>query len=617
MVDVGLLTLDIASTVVTLVLPGGAWALLFVLAWEHPAFAESIGLGRRVFWLLLPGALLVSYAILPFATISVDWIAVDLGGAMFPLAVGGLALGRYAPPLRRSGRALLIVLVAEAAGLLAVVWPSLAPAWDRVGAALGIGGGGATELAVAVGAAVTAAVVAGVALRRPEPWARPIALVVGLVSLALALTFAGSTAIPGVGIEETFPYFLLPPILVGLIAGALAERVFPRAEGFALPAAYLAGTVGVLLGADLLRQPPLYGSGPPGLYAIGGAGILDLVYLSGLLAFAAATLVHLLARRGWAPVGGGRPAPAPNPIARLRAAFRAGVAGDLPTSIGASVGAARDAADRARALLGAPPTTPERPWAGLPVPGWVVSDHANLESVARSGTTDPREGYRAWITARGLVFVGFELSIRRFGSIGARLLAFGVDLVVVFAPAVVVFAAIAQSTGGGLLGVLDSATFNAAIVGFVSVALLYFVLSESLIGTTLGKALFGLEVRTRRLEIPDGLSALVRNAPLAPVLTVLGIGGALGVAVAAKGVGVAGLSLDGVAIPGAFVTDVGIALFLGGGLVMLGLVGLLAMVLTSERQRVGDLWAGTWVIRAVRAAPRPPDAPPPGAVRSG
>jgi len=616
-VDLGLLSLDVASTVVTLVLPGGGWALLFLLAWEHPTFAESIGLGRRAFWLLLPGALLVSYAILPIAPISVDWIAIDLGGALFPLAVGGLAFGRYASPLRRSGGWLLLALTVESAVLLLLVWPSLAPSWSRAGSALGIGGAAAADLGVALGAALATVVVVVLARRRPEPWSRPVALVVGLVSLGLVLTFAGSTAIPGVGIEETFPYFLLPPILVGLVAGALAGRVFPRSEGYALPAAYLAGTVGVLLGADLLRQPPLYGSGPPGLYAIGGAGVLDLVYLSGLLSLAAATLVHLLARRGWSPVGSTTPSPTPNPIARLRTAFRAGVAGNLPASLGASVGAARDAADRARALLGAAPTTADRPWAGLPVPGWVVSDHANLESVARSGTTDPREGYRAWLTARGLVFIGHDLTARRFGSVGGRLVAFGVDLVVVFAPAVVVFAAIAQITGGGLLGVLESLTFNAAIVGFVSVALLYFVLSESVLGTTLGKALLGLEVRTRRLEIPDGLTALVRNAPLAPVLTVLGIGGALGVAVAAKGIGPSGITLGGVAVPAALVTDAGIAVFLGGGLVLLGLVGLLAMLLTSDRQRVGDLWAGTWVIRAVSGAPRPAAAPPPAPGRSG
>lgn len=617
MVDLGLLTLDTSAIVVALLLPGAAWALLFYLAWERPRFAESVGLGRRAFWLLLPGALLASYAILPLAPISIDWIAIDLSGALFPLLVGAFALARYAPPLRRSAPALLLALVGEAAVLLAIAWPSVLPAWSRLGGSVGLAGETVVDLAVAT-AAATAVAVVFVASRRPAPVVdRPVALLVGLASGALVLTFVGSSAIPGVGIEESFPYYLCPPILLGVVAGVVAPLAFPRTEGFALPAAYLAATVGVLLGADLLRQPPLYGSGPPGLYAIGGAGVLDLVYLSGLLALGSATIVHWAAGRGWAPVGVPLPAGPPSPFARLRDGFRAGVAGDLSGSLAASVAAARAAAERARTLLGVAPPPADRPWEGLPVPGWVVSDHANLEAVARAGTTDPREGYRGWLTARGLVTIAHDVAARRFASIAARLAAFGVDLAVVFGPALLVFAGIAAATRGGVLDVLGSLAYNAAIVGFVAAAVLYFAAAETLGGRTVGKALLGIRVVTPRLDRPDGLSALVRNAPLAPVLTVLAIGGGLATAISLKGPNGAGLSFGGVAIPSAFLTDLGIAAFVGGGLVLLGLVGVLAMALSADRQRVGDLWAGTWVLRAVRAGPPPGAAAPPAADRSG
>ncbi len=589
---------DSASQFLSLALPGAVWAILFYLAWEHPAFGESVGLGRTAFWLLLPGALLASFAILPLSPIANDWLAIDFAGAFLPLAIGGLALRRLPRPAGGTVTGYLAVVAAATGAMLAFVLPSTAGAVASFGRVLGAAGDGADVAVTLIGVAVAAAVGVRAALR-PSAAAGRLAFLVGLTTSVLLLTFVASSSIPGVGITESFPFYLLPPVAAGAAASLLAPAVFRGAEGLALPTAFFATTVGVLVGADVLREPPLYGHGPPGLYVIGGAGIFDLVYLSGLIALLVAAIGHAAAGRGWAPVGEGVPTPASSPVERLRAAYLAGVRGDIPAALSGAREASHAAADRARTVLEIPPRPGSRPWDGLPVPGWLVADQANLDRVAASGTTDPREGFRAWLTARALVVVGREITLRRFASIGERLVAFALDVAIVVAPALLVFGWIVRRTPGGLGAVAVSVAFNTAIVGFVACATLYFAIAESVYGTTVGKFALGLTVRDRRAQAPGGLAALARNLPLAPMLTLVGIGAALALALIEKGVGASGSSLLGVAFPAGLV--VGGALFATAlaGVALLGSFGVVAMALTWERQRVGDLWAGTWVVRSV------------------
>lgn len=619
MVDPAQLTLDIVADAVSLALPAVLWAALFLLAWEHGPFAESIGFGRSAFWLLLPGAILASFALLPIAPVSYDWVAISFAGAVFPLIVGSLAFGRAAPPLRYSLARYLGFLAIESATLLVLVLPVADPVVSALSGG-GIGSNGAEILLVLLASIVWVGIAFGLFGGAPEGIggsARGVGFTLALTTGVLASTFAASTAIPGVGIVEQFPEYLIPPIGAGLLAVALAPRIFPGREGFALPVAYFASTFGVLVGADLLRQPPLYGTGPAGLYTIGGAGVLDLVYLSGLLALATAFLGHRVARRSFARTGGEPVSPSRSPVGLLTVSFRAGIRGQFHESISTADEAGREAAAQAHRLLELPDPPADRPWQGLPVPGWVVADQANLDAVAHDGTADAREGFRAWITARWMVYLARDLGLRRFGSVGARALGFVLDLLFVTLVGVAVWSALALTTTGGLDTLLDSVAFNAAIYGFVSVAFLYFVLAETLTGTSPGKRLVGLVVRDRRMRRPDFPAALVRNVSLLPVLTVTAIGGAIGVAFLAKASTLGTLVLDGVALPAGLLAFGVVALFLVGGIALLGGLGTVVMVLTSERQRLGDLWAGTWVVRsdvpvepASRKVPAGVSAPP-------
>ena len=78
---------------------------------------------------------------------------------------------------------------------------------------------------------------------------------------------------PGVGV--TLPAFV-PPLLSAAIAMLLAS-------GQAAPVAYIGGTVGTLIGADLLNLPAVRRM-PALMLSIGGAGVFDGVFLVGVIA---------------------------------------------------------------------------------------------------------------------------------------------------------------------------------------------------------------------------------------------------------------------------------------------------------------------------------------------
>ncbi|MDP3995894.1 MAG: DUF1614 domain-containing protein [bacterium] len=77
--------------------------------------------------------------------------------------------------------------------------------------------------------------------------------------------------IPGTGIS--MPAFV-PPILSAALALLLAP-------GYAAPVAFVAGTLGVLLGADVLNLGKILKYG--GFLSIGGAGVFDGIFLVGIV----------------------------------------------------------------------------------------------------------------------------------------------------------------------------------------------------------------------------------------------------------------------------------------------------------------------------------------------
>jgi len=100
--------------------------------------------------------------------------------------------------------------------------------------------------------------------------------------------------VPGVGIAV--PVFV-PPVVTAAIALLLSRR-------FAAPLAYVCGSLGTLVGADLLNLPRIQGLGAP-VASIGGAGTFDGIFVTGVLAVLLAS-VATASGAGHAPPQPGR-----------------------------------------------------------------------------------------------------------------------------------------------------------------------------------------------------------------------------------------------------------------------------------------------------------------------
>lgn len=128
---------------------------------------------------------------------------------------------------------------------------------------------GRTEIAINLGGAVIPIAVCVYLLNRFKAYASSTVatLIVGIV------VYRTSKVVPGVGIG-------VPTLVPGVIAAATAYILDSRRS----PAvAYVAGTLGCLLGADILNLPIVAQMQAP-VASIGGAGTFDGVFVSGLIA---------------------------------------------------------------------------------------------------------------------------------------------------------------------------------------------------------------------------------------------------------------------------------------------------------------------------------------------
>lgn len=93
------------------------------------------------------------------------------------------------------------------------------------------------------------------------------------ITLVSIISYAFSRPVPGVGIAM--------PVLVAPVSAALTGLLI--SPELSAPLAYISGTVGVLIGADLLRIKDISKLGTP--YAsIGGAGTFDGIFITGIVA---------------------------------------------------------------------------------------------------------------------------------------------------------------------------------------------------------------------------------------------------------------------------------------------------------------------------------------------
>jgi uncharacterized membrane protein len=139
----------------------------------------------------------------------------------------------------------------------------------------GVTGWSGTIIAVNVGGAVIPTLLSIYLLARNQIW------LLGAVGTVIVTVVVHrlATMVPGVGIAVPI---LGPPLVTAIVAVVLSRR-------FAGPLAYISGSLGTLIGADLLNLDKLHGLGVP-VASIGGAGTFDGIFMTGIVAVLLASL---------------------------------------------------------------------------------------------------------------------------------------------------------------------------------------------------------------------------------------------------------------------------------------------------------------------------------------
>lgn len=126
-----------------------------------------------------------------------------------------------------------------------------------------------TVLAVNVGGALIPTLMSTYLVIRYQLW-----LKAAIATAAIAFIIH-STATPVAGIGIAVPVFV-PVVATAILAFLLSREYAP-------PLAYIGGSMGTLIGADLLNLDKISGLGAP-VASIGGAGTFDGIFLTGILA---------------------------------------------------------------------------------------------------------------------------------------------------------------------------------------------------------------------------------------------------------------------------------------------------------------------------------------------
>jgi uncharacterized membrane protein len=124
-------------------------------------------------------------------------------------------------------------------------------------------------IAVNVGGAVIPTFMSIYLLAKNEIWAR------GLIATAIVALIIHWLANPVPGVGIAVPVFM-PAVITAVVAIMLSRR-------YAAPLAYVAGSLGTLIGADITNLDKVRGLGAP-VASIGGAGTFDGIFLTGILA---------------------------------------------------------------------------------------------------------------------------------------------------------------------------------------------------------------------------------------------------------------------------------------------------------------------------------------------
>jgi uncharacterized membrane protein len=212
---------------------------------------------------VLLGALLALFALIQIGVLSYAYVRIGLSSKYATLVLFASLLGSYVniPIAHFADERVISQEIVDFFGRRYIVpmvvdWPGMI-------------------LAVNVGGAVIPFLLSIYLLARNHIW------IVGAVATAIVALVVHFLAriVPGVGISVPI---LAPPLLSAALAILLSRD-------FAAPVAYVSGSLGTLIGADLLNLDKMRGVGAP-IASIGGAGTFDGIFVTGILAVLLASL---------------------------------------------------------------------------------------------------------------------------------------------------------------------------------------------------------------------------------------------------------------------------------------------------------------------------------------
>jgi uncharacterized membrane protein len=214
-----------------LLLVGAFFILVFLIEIRVLRYAYmSLGISSRMAFLLLFGSLIGSYINIPIAQLPPEHMVTDRTIDYFGM--------QYNVPVVTD-------------------WPG-------------------TVIAINVGGAVIPILLSLYLVIRSRLWIESI-VATACVTVIIHLL---ARPVPGVGIAIPT---LVPPIATVIVACLVSFRN-------AAPLAYISGSLGTLLGADILNLSKVQGLGAP-IASIGGAGTFDGIFVTGILALLLATLI--------------------------------------------------------------------------------------------------------------------------------------------------------------------------------------------------------------------------------------------------------------------------------------------------------------------------------------
>ncbi len=360
---------------------------------------------------------------------------------------------------------------------------------------------GDSLLNINLGGALIPVIVSGALIYRKKINVVYVAFGTAVVAL---ISYHFSRIEPGVGIVSEFPYYFLPAMGALFIALGIGLSI-GKDEKFQIPLAYSVGVLGTLIGADFVRIPELVEIGVLGSF--GGAGAMDLVYLSGLIASIPLILANYLKWDYSLPK---------DPIVRAKKLMKEG---EHSKSRAQVIRGVRLELKKAKKLVNRNINpmffdrcrTASEIFRKLGFGPEAVKDYITLRKEKYG--TDLREIKKDILTGV-LLRDGIRLRVSdSYTSLSKRFIAYITDLILISIPFIIFFIYLfsTQLSNGQAIYISEPVILAIISLG-TSIQFLYFTLTEWYFGTTIGKALLGLKVLDDDFEPIGFVESAARNS---------------------------------------------------------------------------------------------------------